>query len=86
MADRPSVYTKQISRAELAEFLPSPRAIRAFENMIADVSQTIPDSIEGTTQDQGTILAGRAFASPTYAPPVAADESQSIIASQIFGA
>ena len=40
-----TTLTKPLPRSDLAQFLPSPRAIDAFENIQADVSENIPNSI-----------------------------------------
>jgi hypothetical protein len=51
MADRPVVKSRRITREELARFLPSHRAIKAFEDLIDDVAEALPDAIEGDTND-----------------------------------
>lgn len=40
-----SPVTNVLPRDELAKFLPNPRAVRAFEGMQTDVTQTIPDAM-----------------------------------------
>lgn len=52
MADRPAVTSQPITRDKLATFLKSHELIKAFENMLKDIRQVLPDSIE---QNSGTI-------------------------------
>lgn len=40
-----SPITNVLPRDELAKFLPTPRAVRAFEGMQTDVTETIPDAM-----------------------------------------
>lgn len=60
----------KLNRDDLAEFLPNLRSIKAFENLQKAISQTIPDAVNATPEDQNTVLAGQAF-SPR--PPRAAE-------------
>lgn len=46
MATRPEVQTQPLPRVELAKFLPSPRAVKAFETVQRDVSEVLPDATE----------------------------------------
>jgi hypothetical protein len=42
-----SIQTRPLPRSELIKFLPSPRAVQAFEDLTADVSQNIPGAMDG---------------------------------------
>lgn len=85
MADRPVTKTRRITREELARFLPSHRAIKAFEDLIEDL-QSLPDSIASTSDDQDTILAGATYRPHVPVPVHNPDDSSSqILATQIFG-
>lgn len=86
MADRPAVVSKRVTRADLAEFLPNSRAIRAFENMVHDLTQTLPDAIEGATFDVGSLLAVSSLARPPAPTPTFNDAASDVLATQIFGA
>lgn len=44
MASIPKVRTQPITRDKLAKFLPNQEAIRTFENLTKDVSETLPQS------------------------------------------
>lgn len=46
MATRPDVQTQRLPRVELAQFLPSQRAIKAFEAVQQDVAEVLPDATE----------------------------------------
>lgn len=69
---RPAVKTQTLLRAQLADALNNdPRAIRAFENMASDVSQTLPDATESASQAaqaaQDAAYAARVIAEDAYA-------------------
>lgn len=86
MADRPPVKTRRITRDKLAQFLPTHELIKAFEDLSADVSQTLPDAIDGATVDAGSLLATASFARQPPRAPVFNNAASDILASQIFGA
>ncbi len=58
MADTP-LKAQKIGRDELAKFLPTPRLIKAFENVVSDVAEGLPESVGGAkdTADQALALA-----------------------------
>lgn len=86
MADRPAVKTQRIGRDKLAQFLPTHELIKAFENISTDVSETLPDAIEGAAVDSNSLIATVAFARPPASPPVFHNSASDILAGQIFGA
>lgn len=71
MASRPAVKTTPITRDKLATFLGSHELIKAFENIVQDVSVIIPDDTETIsiavdtaqeTADSGVVAAAAARA------------------------
>lgn len=86
MADRPEVKTRRITRDKLASFLKSHELIKAFEDLAADVSETLPDAIMNATADTGSVLAFASFARPIPPVPLPVDAASQVLASQIFGA
>lgn len=86
MAERPEVLSKRVTRADLAEFLPNSRAIRAFENMVQDLTQTLPDAIENSSADADSLLAVATFVAPPSLPPTFHNAASDMLAGQIFGA
>lgn len=86
MADRPPVKTQRLTRDKLAQFLPTHELIKAFENLSADVSETLPDAIEGATVDAGSMLSTASFARQPATPPTFHNAASDILAGQIFGA
>jgi hypothetical protein len=87
MAGSPSTRTQRLPREELAEFLPNHRAIKAFENLVADVTQTLPQAIASTTEDAGSVVAMEMFRHrmPDRLPQFD-DDAGRLIAIQVFGA
>ncbi len=85
MAERPLVKTRPITREKLATFLPTHELIKAFENLSADVSETLPDAIEGASVDASTVIAGSMFQprrDPAPAPDV--DSVAAVMAGAAF--
>lgn len=73
MSEVPVVFTSQsVPRTELANFFRgNPRLVKAFEDLLKDVSITLPDAIGGASEDTSSILAQGAFhprAQPLAAP------------------
>lgn len=86
MAVRPDVVTLRFSRSELARLIQDPRLLRAFENLAADVSETLPDAIASASSDVETVLAGGIFgrrAEPA-AIPGGINDAASIMAADTF--
>lgn len=86
MPDRPAVKTRRITRDKLAQFLPTPELIRGFEDMTADVTETLPNAIEAATADSGSLLAVASFVRAPAAPPAFHNQASDILSGQIFGA
>lgn len=87
MADRPDVISKRFQRSDLAQFLPTPRLIKEFDAISADVTETLPDAIAGVGADADTILAAVAFQPrPPQMPIAGAESSSSILAAGAFQA
>jgi hypothetical protein len=76
MAERPPVKTRPITRGKLSSFLPTHELIKAFENLSEDVSQTLPDAIEGSSVDASTVIAGAMF--QQRQPPMPAPSIDSV--------
>lgn len=88
MSDTPDVFTrKNLPRNELDKFFrDNPRIRKAFEDLLLDVGETLPQAIGGGSSDANSVLAQRAFdPRPLQRPPVSGDAAQ-ILATQIFGA
>lgn len=87
MADRPIVKTRRLTRDKLSTFLKSLEMIKAFENLTSDVGTTLPDAIEGISQDAGNVLAVGAFGSrpPMHHELQNEGEANRVLAGQIFG-
>lgn len=89
MADTPTIQTRKLTREQIADVVgKNPRAIKLIEALTADVSQTLPDAIAGTTEDAGSLLAADAYrrrAVPAL-PFAAESDASAVIASQVFGA
>lgn len=49
--------TNPLPQSELERFLPSPRAVRAFEDMQTDVTETIPEAVEQIVDLTNQLLA-----------------------------
>ncbi len=75
MADVMQIKTRRLTRAQLAQFLPTHELIKAFENLVSDVVETIPGNadeltisievaqeVADTAQSMATIAAGLAQA------------------------
>jgi hypothetical protein len=43
------IFTKSLTREELAKFLPSQRAIKAFENLVRDLTEVVAPAVDGNT-------------------------------------
>lgn len=72
MSDTPVVQTsRNLPRAELANFFRgNPRLVKAFEDLLKDVSITLPEAIGGTSEDASSILTQSSFR-PAAQPPMA---------------
>lgn len=87
MADKPVVISKRFQRSDLTQFLPTPRLIKEFDSLSADVTETLPNAIAAIATDADTVMAGAAFQQrPPQQPPVTEDATMRILAGQIFGA
>lgn len=86
--DRDLLKTKRLPRDELAEFLPSHRAIKAFENVANDILDTLPDAIDNSVTDETAVLSMQAFLQRPPMPhtPINHADAEPILAAQIFGA
>ena len=86
MAERPAVQTLRFRRSELAKLISDPALLRAFEALAIDVSETLPDAIEGSTGNADTLIAGAIFGRRSDPAPVAGgfSEADAILASEMF--
>src|SRR5512139_3222625 len=84
MADRPPVTSRRIPRNKLAVFLPNLELIKAFESISADVSDTIPDSIENISLDVDSVLKQAAFSRQIIPPVQTLDDAQSVLLQAAF--
>jgi len=81
MADRPDVQTQPLPRDELSRFLPTQRAIRAFEHLQNDVTEVLPDAAQAAAAAaeaaqaaaDAALLAAQAAAAAAAAAQAAAD-------------
>lgn len=86
MADRPIVKSSQLTRDDLAQFLPNPKLIRSFELMTEDVTQTLPDAIAGAGSNVDNVLSTASFSPPQQPAALQlTDTASPILAAQIFG-
>lgn len=86
MADTPAVKTRKISRDKLAQFLPNLELIKAFENLVDDVSDALPAAIGSSATDADTVLGADVFRPRVAAlPHIPDDTTSAILAAQIFG-
>ncbi len=46
MADRPAVQVRPLLRGQLAKFLPDHESIKAFESLVGDVREVLPDAVQ----------------------------------------
>lgn len=88
MADKPKTISKRFQRSDLAQFLPTPRLIKEFDAISADIVETLPNAIADIASDSSTVLAVSAFQAPPpqLTMPVLVDATAHILANQIFGA
>lgn len=79
MAETPVVKTRRISRDMLATFLKSHELIKAFEDLMGDVSQALPEAIASSSTDADSLVGVQAFTPrvPASAPSFN-DESDKI--------
>lgn len=86
MAERPPVKTKKLTRDKLAKFLPNHESIKAFEDVVSDVSETLPDAIGGLTESADTVISGEVFRRRSDPPPVpgGASDAGQILAVEAF--
>lgn len=56
MSDQVQVKTRPVPRDELASFLPTPRLVRAFENMTQDVAETLPKATDAANEAASNAL------------------------------
>lgn len=86
MAERPPIKSRQLTRDDLAQFLPNPKLIRAFELITEDVTVTLPDAIAGAGSDADNVLATSSFSPPQQPDALQlTDTASPILAAQIFG-
>ena len=86
MADRPEIKSRQLTRDDLAQFLPNPKLIRAFELMTEDVTITLPDAIADSGSDADSVIAQASFAPPMRQSTLQlTDTASPVLAAQIFG-
>lgn len=82
MSKVPVVFTSQgVPRTELATFFRgNPRLVKAFEDLLKDVSITLPDAIGGSSEDASSVLAQNSFRPPVQplAAPTAPDVRQTL--------
>lgn len=58
----PNMRRVKVNRTELASFLPTPRLIKAFEDLTANVQQAIPDAIKTGDNTAVNALLGASLA------------------------
>lgn len=84
----PTVRTNTgVPRSELrAAFGAYPRLIKAFENLLEDVQNTLPTQIIDQSADANATLQQRSFTPMPMVIPPAVDAVGAVLAAQIFGA
>lgn len=74
-------------RADLMKaFNGNVRLVRAFENLLSDVSVNIPAAISIQSETDASVISARSFLAQPQLPARSVDESQTILSSLIFGA
>lgn len=88
MAERPTVLSRTLTRDKIALITGNrPELIRAMEDILKDITGTLPDSIEGGSTEADSVLKLAGFAPPSPQPALLiTDTASAILAAQIFGA
>lgn len=84
MADAPIVKSRRVTRDKLAAIFKSHELIKAFENLIDDVSVAIPAAVGAEADNADTVLKAASFSRQPAPAPSMNNDTVDIMAAQLF--
>lgn len=84
MADAPIVKSRRVTRDKLAAVFKSHELIKAFEDLIDDVSVTLPDAVEAEADNADTVLKAASFSRQPAPAPSMNNDAAGVMSAQLF--